>query len=62
MIIHHIKELAGIAPEELRLRKGAEMSQLPSISNAFLLIEGEKIADYGPMDSEKYRHLIASNN
>ena len=62
MIIHHIKELVGIAPKGLRLRKGTEMSQLPSIRDAFVLIEGEKIADYGTMDSDAYRNYIASNN
>jgi imidazolonepropionase len=47
----HIKQLCGVYEKEaiqspLRL---AALANLPSISNAWLLLEGNTIADYGPM-------------
>lgn len=40
--------------EEYPLLRGKDLSDLPCISNAWLLIEGEEIADYGPMTSLKH--------
>lgn len=51
LLITHIQQL--VQPEEtIRLNpiKGSQLNQLPSKSNAFLLIEGNRIADFGPMD------------
>jgi len=47
----NIRELAGIAPEGLLRRQGAEMSEFPSIEDAWLGTEGAMIAGFGPMAS-----------
>ena len=44
----------GISPE--RFVSGAAMDKLPHIKNAFLLIEGERIADFGPDEQCPYPH------
>lgn len=49
MLITNIKELFGIHPDS-RFLKGEEMAVLPSIQNAFIRIEGEKIVDFGKME------------
>jgi imidazolonepropionase len=48
LLIHDIKLLAGVHAPQKALR-GAELAVLPSIENAFLLIEGEHIAAFGSM-------------
>lgn len=48
MLIINIKQLIGIR-ENPQLLRGAAMADLPLLDNAFLRIEGEKIADYGLM-------------
>lgn len=45
----HIKELAGVREENVLLR-GKALAELPSISNAFLLVEDGHIAAYGSME------------
>lgn len=47
-LITNIKQLVNTR-EESRLLRGKELSDLPSIENAFLLIEDGIIADHGPM-------------
>jgi len=47
-LITNIKLLVSTR-EESRLLRGKELSELPFIENAFLLIEDGIIADYGPM-------------
>lgn len=46
MLIINIKQLIGVR-ENTQLLRGAAMADLPLLENAFLRIEGEKIADYG---------------
>ena len=48
ILITHIEQLLNTR-EESYLLKGNAMARLPSISDAFLLIEEDVIADYGPM-------------
>jgi imidazolonepropionase len=48
-IIENIKELTGISNSTTPLR-GKELSVLKSIQNAYILIEGEEIAGFGPMN------------
>ena len=62
MLIVNIKELVGIEEKGLMLKRGSEMAETGRIKNAFLLIKGKKIADYGPMDSEAYRKYLAENH
>src|SRR5438270_8670986 len=40
--------------EEFPILRGKELADLPCISNAWLLVEGEEIIDYGPMSSLKH--------
>jgi len=62
MIIHNIQLLAGLSDNKLRLRKGKDMAEFPAVANAFVLISGNKIADYGSMGSEEYSRYRATNN
>jgi imidazolonepropionase len=47
-LITNIKQLVGVH-KETRLLRGKELAQLPVIDNAYLLIEEDIIAQYGPM-------------
>lgn len=49
MLITNIKTLFGVR-EKTKFLRGKEMASLPAIENAFLLVEGEEIMDYGSMD------------
>jgi imidazolonepropionase len=49
IIITNIKQLAGIRDIQNALRKN-DLRELPSIDNAWLIIEGEHIAAFGRMD------------
>ncbi|MDP3353282.1 MAG: imidazolonepropionase [Flavobacteriaceae bacterium] len=51
VLIKNIKELLQIRSQEVIFLKGAEMKELPSIKNAFLLIDNEIIKDYGFMEN-----------
>lgn len=50
LLIKNIKQLVGCHPKDKTILKGAEMAQLPVLDNAWLLIEGDSIADFGDMD------------
>lgn len=49
-VLINIKELIQIRPIGLRKISGSEMNELPLIKNAFLIIENERIADFGAME------------
>ena len=49
LLIKNIKELLQVRESQIKFVSGEEMSILPSIKNAFLLIENETIIDYGSM-------------
>ena len=49
-LLQNIKHLVQIR-EEIFFLKGKEMNELPSIENAYLIIENDLIKDYGSMDS-----------
>lgn len=59
MLIINIKELCGIVEDGSLWKAGAAMSQVTRIKNAYLLIKGSKIADYGEMNSPKYQEYLA---
>ena len=61
MLIVNIKELVGIEEQGRLLKRGTEMAEMGRLKDAFLLIKGKKIADYGPMDSETCRKYLAEN-
>lgn len=53
-LITNIKLLVNTR-EEQQLLRGKELSQLPSIENAFLITEDDRIAEYGAMKDVKFR-------
>lgn len=59
IIITNIKQLTGVRSGNLALR-GKELAVLPVIDNAFLIIEGNEIAAYGPMGAlgDKYKSTL----
>src|SRR5690349_8505322 len=59
-IITNITLLAGIRDTESALRQ-TDLATLPSIDNAWLLIEGDEIAGFGKM-SDLNKNNIPSNN
>lgn len=50
LLIKNIKELLQIRESNISKVSGTEMAELPSIKNAFLLIENDVIADFGSME------------
>ncbi|MDP2088341.1 MAG: imidazolonepropionase [Flavobacteriaceae bacterium] len=51
LLIKNIKELLQIRNQAISFVKGKEMKHLPSIKNAYLMIENDLIKDFGPMDN-----------
>lgn len=50
LLIKNIKELLQVRESHISVVKGKDMRVLPSIKNAYLLIEHDTIVDYGSMD------------
>ena len=50
-LFKNIKELLQIRDPEIKKVAGLEMKELPSIKNAWLLIENDKIVDFGTMEN-----------
>lgn len=50
MLITNIGKLIGILPPAVERLRGSEMNSVESIDNAWLLIENELIAGFGPME------------
>jgi len=50
ILIKNIKELLQIRESHISIIKGKDMKVLPSIKNAYLLIDHDTIVDYGSMD------------
>lgn len=50
-LFYNIKELFQVRENNTSILKGNEMKELPSIKNAYLLIENDLIADYGSMEN-----------
>ncbi len=50
LLIKNIKKLVQAEESPKLLVKGKEMAELPCIENAFLLMDGDKIEDFGKMD------------
>jgi imidazolonepropionase len=51
LLITNIKQLVGVEYIPSKIRKGKELSILPTIENAFLLVENDKILDFGSMEN-----------
>ena len=62
LLIKNIKKLIQCRTENISFVSGKEMSFLPSIDNAYLVIKDGKINDFGKMQDLKavsYTHLRA---
>ncbi|MBZ0242322.1 MAG: imidazolonepropionase [Bacteroidales bacterium] len=59
LLLHSIKELIGIEEDGRLLLRGKEMSEVQTIQDAFLLVEGDKITDYGKMTAERFSAIKA---
>lgn len=51
VFISNIKQLVGLHPGDLTVLRGADMSKLPGLTDAWLLIEDGKIRSFGSMDN-----------
>lgn len=51
ILFKHIKELVQVRTEPILFVAGKQMKELPTIKNAYLLIEEDKIADFGSMEN-----------
>jgi imidazolonepropionase len=51
-LITNIKQLIGVRDEN-KLLRGADLSELPLIDNAYLVLDGERIAGFGKMEDLK---------
>ncbi len=49
ILFKNIKELVQVREKEISFVSGIEMNTLPSIKNAYLLVENDTISDYGTM-------------
>lgn len=50
ILVKNIKQLVQAEPKNIKWRAGKEMQKLPVIDNAFLLVEGERIKEFGRME------------
>lgn len=50
ILVKNIKQLVQAETKAVKWRAGRDMQTLPVIENAFLLTEGDKIKDFGPME------------
>lgn len=50
LLFTHIQELVQVRDSSVEKVSGSEMAELPVIKNAWLLIENDQIADFGPME------------
>lgn len=50
-LIKNIRQIAGIVGEGILRKEGAAMSETGTLDSAWLLIDNERIADFGPMDA-----------
>ena len=60
-LITNIKQLVNVR-EESELLRGKELSILPSIENAYLIIENGLIAEYGNMSEIQNSKFKIQNN
>ena len=51
ILFKHIKELVQVRKEAVVFVAGQQMKELPTLKNAYLLIEDGKIADFGSMEA-----------
>ena len=59
LLLTNIKQLVNVR-EQWPVLRGKELAELPCIDNAFLLIEDDTIAAYGPMERASQSREIMS--
>ena len=57
LLIKNIKKLIQCRTEDESYVSGKDMSSLPSVDNAFLYIENDKIIDFGEMEDCLYSNV-----
>ncbi len=57
ILLENIKELVQVIDNPILFRKGAEMSTVETIKNAFLIIRDEVIEEFGRMDQLKEKYM-----
>lgn len=55
ILIKNIKTLVGVENSPSEIRKGKDLAVLPTIEDAFLLIENDRILDFGSMEHSPER-------
>lgn len=58
IIITNIQQLVNVDESGRAVKVGKDMQKLNTISNAWLLIEGDEIRDYGEMNSSEFQQFI----
>ncbi len=53
LLLENIKELVQVEDKEVHFKAGAQMAQVNTIKNAFLIIRDEIIEEFGPMEHLK---------
>ncbi len=61
LLIKNIRELYQVEDRARLMVCGADMAVLPSIKNAYIYVEGDKIADFGAMTDIKSEYLYATD-
>jgi imidazolonepropionase len=51
LILQNIKELVQVDPKQRLWVAGKSMAEVQTIKNAFLIVQGERIEDFGPMEN-----------
>lgn len=57
ILFQHCKELLQVRTESTSFLAGKEMNKLPTIKDAYLLVEDGLIADFGLMRDNKHQHI-----
>lgn len=62
-LIKNIKELVQVETGQPKLRaQGPEMAQMQTIKNAYLIVEDDKIKDFGTMETESGKSQLSTLN
>jgi len=61
LLIFNIKNLFQVSDQNPKIRKGKEMQVIPSLENAWLYCEDEKIVDFGSMSEIPQEYMKSDN-
>lgn len=57
LLFTNIKRLAGVRPASVKILKGNELAELPSLDNAWLHVQDGMIAAYGQLNDDSHFHI-----